>query len=72
MLFPLRIDLFLREIALFYTNFHYNSLICEAKLRVIRVMFGGLRKISSSAVLMVKLHVFALVYSTLNQALDSN
>ena len=34
MLFPLKMALFLREIALFYTNLKLtNSLVCEAKSR---------------------------------------
>ena len=40
MLFPLKIVPFLREIALFYTNFNLitNSLVCEAKSRDIILM----------------------------------
>ena len=33
MLFPLKLKLILRKIALFYTNFTTNSRICEAKYR---------------------------------------
>ena len=33
MLFPLKLKLILREIALFYTNLATNSRVCEAKYR---------------------------------------
>ena len=37
MLFPLKLKLILREIALFYTNFTTKSKICEAKYRGITI-----------------------------------
>ena len=39
MLFPLKLKLILREIALFYTNFSTNSRICEAESRGIISLF---------------------------------
>ena len=41
MLFPLKLKLILREIALFYTNFSTNSRICEAKSRGISILISS-------------------------------